>query len=271
MSRDAVAITDSWFSSEAEDAYHVADAVTREPDKTEEAPEMLPRLGVEGEAPPVRESAYGPVEGYVAKRSATATKTDTPIIETPQSISVVSRKDMDIKNVRGIGDAVAYSSGVFSETTGEKSSFGGSNIKIRGYGGGDLATGASGNLRLDGLMVTTYGGYQTSNLDPWLFERIEVLKGPASVLFGQINPGGIINQISKRPHDGMYNQIRFGSGNFDKASVMFDLGAELNEAWQLRIVGLGLDGETQQIYGERERYLIAPSLRWTNGATDLIL
>ena len=229
----------------------------------------LPQVNISGES--IQESAYGPVEGYVAKRSATATKTDTPIIETPQSISVVSRKDMDIRNVRDIGDAVAYSSGVLGGTAGEKNLFGGSSIKIRGHGGrGSNTSGASGNLHLDGLRFTA-AGYQNSNLDPWLFERIEVLKGPGSVLFGQTHPGGLINQISKRPHGDMYNQIRFGSGNFDKASVMFDLGAELNDAWQLRIVGLGLDGETQQIYGERERYLIAPSLRWTNGATDLIL
>ena len=227
----------------------------------------LPQVNISGES--IQESAYGPVEGYVAKRSATATKTDTPIIETPQSISVTSREDMDIRNVRDIGDAVAYSSGVLGETVGEKSLFGGSGIRIRGYGV-SYGSGSSTNLYLDGLRVAAHGA-QSSNFDPWLFERIEVLKGPASVLFGQTQPGGLINQISKRPHDGMYNQIRFGSGNFDQASVMFDLGAELNDAWQLRIVGLGLDGESQQIYGERERYLIAPSLRWTNGATDLIL
>ena len=227
----------------------------------------LPQVNISGES--IQESAYGPVEGYVAKRSATATKTDTPVIEMPQSISVTSREDMEIRNVRDTSDAVAYSSGVFSGMTGEKGSFGGGNIGIRGYGG-NASSGANRNLYLDGLKIAVFG-YESDNLDPWLLERIEVLKGPSSVLFGQTYPGGIINQISKRPHDDMYNQIRFGSGNFDKASVMFDLGAELNDAWQLRIVGLGLDGETQQIYGERERYLIAPSLRWTNGATDLIL
>lgn len=228
----------------------------------------LPQVSISGES--IQESAYGPVEGYVAKRSATATKTDTPVIETPQSISVISRKDMDIRDVRDdIGDAAAYSSGVLVGMTGAKNLFGGSSIMIRGYGSSGSG-GRTMNLHLDGLRFAGMF-YGTNNLDPWLFERIEVLKGPASVLFGQSHPGGIVNQISKRPHDGMYNQIRFGSGNFDQASVAFDLGAELNDAWQLRIVGLGLDGETQQIYGERERYLIAPSLRWTNGATDLIL
>lgn len=269
---DAAAIVGPWSSGEAEDAYHVADAgaVTREPDKIEAAPEMLPRLGVEGEASSMRESAYGPVQGYAAKRSATATKTDTPVIETPQSISVISRKDMDIRDVRDdIGDAAAYSSGALVGMAGAKNVFGGSNMMIRGHGR-RTSSGATLNLFLDGLKFEGMF-YSTNNLDPWLFERIEVLKGPASVLFGQSHPGGIVNLISKRPHDGMYNQIRFSSGNFDKAGVAFDLGAELNDAWQLRIVGLGLDGETQQIYSERERYLIAPSLRWTNGATDLIL
>lgn len=108
-------------------------------------------------------------------------------------------------------------------------------------------------------------------MDPWLFERVEVFKGPSSVLFGQTQPGGIVNRVTKRPHDGMYNQVRLGSGNFDRASLAFDLGAELNDAWQFRIVGLGLNGKTQQIYGKRKRQLIAPSLRWTNGASDLTL
>ena len=230
---------------------------------------MLPRLGVEGEAPPIQESAYGPVEGYIAKRSATATKTDTPIIETPQSISVISRKDMDVRNVRDTGDAVAYTAGILGGTAGEKNIFGGSSIKIRGYGGHSAAgEPASGNTYLDGLKQLAYG-YLGNNLDPWLFERVEVFKGPSSVLFGQAQPGGIVNRVTKRPHGEMYNQVRLGSGNFDSASLAFDLGAELNDAWQFRIVGLGLDGKTQQVYGKRKRQLIAPSLRWTNGASDL--
>ena len=234
----------------------------------EEEPEMLPPLTVEGETWVFEESAYESFEGYIPKHSSTATKTDTLIIETPQSISVVSRRDMDIRNVRDVGEAVAYTAGAMAGSVGEKTLFGGDSTIIRGFGGGS-SSGVSNNAYLDGTKL--YRSYPGTNMDPWLFERVEVLKGPASVLFGQMEPGGIINRVSKRPYIGMRNQIRLGTGNFDKAHLAFDLGAELSDAWQLRVVGLALDGEARQVHSERERQLIAPSLRWTNGASDLTL
>ena len=230
---------------------------------------MLPPLTVEGETWVFEESAYESFEGYIPKHSSTATKTDTPIIETPQSISVVSRKDMDIRDVRDVGEAVAYTSGASAGMRGEKTLFGGNSINIRGFGGNGT-TGMSFNSYLDGTKLQLFG-YSGFNMDPWLFERIEVLKGPASVLFGQTEPGGIVNRVSKRPYIGMLNQIRLGTGNFDKAHLAFDLGAELSDAWQFRAVGLAVDGEARQVHSERERQLIAPSLRWTNGASDLTL
>ena len=225
---------------------------------------MLPPLTVEGETWVFEESAYESFEGYIPKHSSTATKTDTPIIETPQSISVVSRRDMDIRDVRGVGEAVAYTSGVTAGSVGDISLSQGDNPVIRGFG---VATYPK-NAYLDGTKLEHYISYSGVNMDPWLFERVEVLKGPASVLFGQTVPGGIINRVSKRPYIGMLNQIRLGTGNFDKAHLAFDLGAELSDAWQLRMVGLALDGEARQVHSERERQLIAPSLRWTNGASD---
>ena len=230
---------------------------------------MLPPLTVEGETWVFEESAYESFEGYIPKHSSTATKTDTPIIETPQSISVVSRRDMDIRDVRDVGEAVAYTAGIMAGNVGEKVLFGGDSTMIRGFGGG-TSSGASYNAYLDGTRLYEFG-YIGANLDPWLFERIEVLKGPASVLFGQTEPGGIVNRVSKRPYIGMLNQIRLGAGNFDKAQVAFDLGVELSDAWQFRAVGLALDGEARQVHSERERQLIAPSLRWTNGDSDLTL
>ena len=232
----------------------------------EEEPEMLPPLTVEGETWVFEESAYESFEGYIPKHSSTATKTDTPIIETPQSISVVSRRDMDIRNVRDVGEAVAYTAGVIAGSIGDRVLSSGDSTIIRGFGSSRTFT----NAYLDGTKLEHFG-YAGVNMDPWLFERVEVLKGPASVLFGQTQPGGIINRVSKRPYIGMLNQIRLGTGNFDKAHLAFDLGAELSDAWQFRAVGLALDGEARQVYSERERQLIAPSLRWTNGDSDLTL
>lgn len=215
------------------------------------------------------EDAYGPVQGIAATRSATGTKTDTPIIETPQSISVISRKEMDMRNVRDVGDAVSYTSGISAGSTGETTLFGGNNIRVRGYGGSGSA-GSSFNEYLDGLKLQGTS-FASSNLDPWLFERVEVLKGPASVLFGQTQPGGIVNMVSKRPHADMINEVRLGTGNFDEASAAFDLGSTSGDQWLFRVVGLGLRGKTQQDHSKRERQLLAPSLRWTDGTTDITL
>ena len=150
---------------------------------------MLPPLTVEGETWVFEESAYESFEGYIPKHSSTATKTDTPIIETPQSISVVSRRDMDIRNVRGVGEAVAYTSGVTAGSIGERALFTGDGTMIRGFGDAGVPT----NAYLDVTKLENFG-YIGVNMDPWLFERVEVLKGPASVLFGQTEPGGIVNR-----------------------------------------------------------------------------
>jgi iron complex outermembrane receptor protein len=226
--------------------------------------------------PPVKISAgsiqgypYGPEVSYVAKQSVTATKTDTPIIETPLSISVISRKEMDDRRVSNVGEAVSYTSGVSTGRTGTTALFGGNNIMIRGFGGGGTA-GASFNEYLDGLRLPI-ASFVSANLDPWLLERVEVLKGPASVLYGQIQPGGIVNLISKRPHYGMSNALRLRTGKFDEFGIAFDLGGEFNDNWQARVVGLSLTGDTQQDHSKRDRQVVAPSLRWTNGTTDFIL
>lgn len=240
--------------------------VIKEP-VTNVAPEVLSEVTVTGVEE--HENAWGHLNGKVAKRSSTGTKTDTPIIETPQSISVITRDEMDERNVRDIGDAVAYISGVTTGSTGETTLFGGNNIRVRGFGGNGTA-GASFNEYMDGLKLQS-SDYVSANLDPWLFERIEVLKGPASVLFGQTQPGGIVNMISKRPNADMVNKIRIGTGNFDGASAAFDIGGELNEGLLFRIAGLGLDGDTQQDYSDRKRQLLAPSLRWANETTDITI
>ncbi len=249
--------------------YIVADettvAIEKPGQQSDAGPIVLGPITVEGKTG----SAYGPVDGYVATRSATATKTDTPIIETPQSISVISREEMDDRDVRDVGEVVSYTSGVFAGGTGETKLFGGSSVRIRGFGGGGTA-GASFNEYLDGLKLQG-SNYVVSNFDPWLFERVEVLKGPTSVLFGQTQPGGIVNMISKRPHADMVNAIRLGTGNFDHGNAALDVGGELNDEWRFRLVGLGLTGDTQQDHSDRKRSLVAPALHWTDGRTDLTL
>lgn len=95
----------------------------------EPTPVTLPPVEVFADAP--SEVAHGPVDGYVATRSATATKTDTPLIETPQSISVITRDQMEAQNVTDLGEALRYTPGIQGETFGfePRTTF----LRIRGF------------------------------------------------------------------------------------------------------------------------------------------
>lgn len=215
-----------------------------------------------------RESALD--TGYLAERSSMATKTSTPLTETPQSISVVTRSEMDARGVRDMGDATAYTSGVFAGNSGETSRyFGGNGIQIRGFGGNGSA-GNSFNEYLDGLRMRGTL-FADSNLDSYLFERLEVVKGPASVLYGQTQPGGVVNTVSKRPTDNMKNEIVLGSGNRDELSGAIDIGDRLSENILFRVTAKVIDGDTQQDPSDRKRLLFAPSMTWEGENTSITL
>ncbi len=219
---------------------------------------MLGPVTVEGTA----ESPYGPVDGYVATRSATGTKTDTPLIETPQSISVITRDQMDARAVRDIGETVQYTAGVRSNLQGESSGLGGSSISIRGFGGNGTA-GASFSEYVDGLRI---GGtnFAVAGFEPYLFERIEVLKGPSSVLYGQSTPAGVVNHVSKRPPVEPLREIRVGGGSFDRKEGAFDLGGALDDGERVlvRLTGLFMDSDGQTDFTSRQRKAIAPAITW---------
>ncbi|MET0366647.1 MAG: TonB-dependent receptor plug domain-containing protein, partial [Methylobacterium sp.] len=136
------------------------------------------------------EDPRGPVAGYVATRSATATKTNTRLVETPQSITVVGRKQIDSQNAQTLTQATQYVAGAFSGSFGfdTRNTF----IYLRGFNVSDYG------IYRDGLQTLNYGfGY--FNVNTFGLERIEILRGPAAVLFGAGSPGGIVNQVSKRP------------------------------------------------------------------------
>ncbi|NHZ89924.1 TonB-dependent siderophore receptor [Massilia sp. CCM 8733] len=206
-------------------------------------------------------------QGYVASRSAAATKTDTPLIETPQAISVITRAEMDARNVRDLGEAVAYSAGVTSGGTGETTLFGGNSVRVRGFGGGGTA-GFSFNEYLDGMKLQGTG-YDGGNLDPYLLERVDVVKGPASVLFGQTQPGGIVNMVSKRAGADMVNEVRLGAGTRSHVDAGVDAGGAIGSHLHWRVTGLALDEHLQQDPAKRKRKVVAPSLTWSNGKTSL--
>lgn len=218
--------------------------------------DQLPEVKVSAD----QEKANGVVNGYVAKRAKTATKTDTPIVETPQSISVITRDQMRDQNVQSVQEALRYSAGVTADQYGSDSRA--DNITIRG---------AEGTQYLDGLrQVNTY--YQDlARPDPYTLERIEILRGPSAMLFGSGGVGGIVNLVTKRPQETAQNQISVSLGNYDSKQIQADFTGPVADTNNLfyRLVFVGRDYGTQVDHTEDKRTVIAPSLTWKNDKTSV--
>jgi iron complex outermembrane receptor protein len=219
----------------------------------------LPALTVTGQ----QETALTPVTGYVANRQVTGTKTDTPLIETPQSISVIPADQIRDQNAQSLNQAVRYTAGVTPETRGAVSTRY-DQLTIRGF---DADTYWNG-LKLQSLY------YAVPQLDPFLLERVEVLKGPTSVLYGQSPAGGLINQVSKRPLATPQNEVgfEFGTNNHLRGTADFTgpIDAEGKFLYRFSAVGLTEDGQFRTT--ENERVALAPSFTWRPDAdTSLTL
>ena len=214
----------------------------------------------------VAESAWGPVDGYVASRSASATKTDTPILEIPQSINVVTAEQVQNQGARNLTQALRYTPGLNIGGFTDRNSIA-DEITSRGF--------APTPLYFDGAYVPYAGSLGGApQIDPYTLERIEVLKGPSSVLFGQNQPGGLVNMVSKRPTAEARNQVRLGAGSYNRVNGAFDSSGPLDGQGEFtyRLIGVANKGNEQVDHTHSERTLLAPSLSWTpNEATRLTL
>lgn len=212
------------------------------------------------------ESAYGPVDGYVATRSASATKTDTPILEIPQAINVVTADQVAVQGARNLTQALRYTPGLSTGGFTDRNVIA-DEITSRGF--------APTPLYLDGAYMPYAGSLGGApQIDPYTLERIEVLKGPSSVLFGQNQPGGLINMVSKRPTSEQRSQVKLGAGSYNRVNGAFDSSGALDEQKEFtyRLVGLAKKGNEQVAHTNTERTLLAPSLTWSaNDSTSLTL
>jgi iron complex outermembrane receptor protein len=223
---------------------------------------QLDPITVEGQRS--QETAYGPVQGYVATRSATATKSDAPVIEVPQSLSVITRDQMDDRNVQTLNDSLRYSAGVQAGDTGDLTT---ESFSIRGFNAPYLSLYRDGTRQM-------FRAFD-SVVEPYGLERIEVLRGPASVLYGQGVPGGVVNLVTKRPSDQTVREAQLEIGNFDRYQGAFDLGGAVSDdkSLQLRLTALARKSDTQIDYVPDDRVYVAPALRWQSPeiGTDLTL
>ncbi|WP_367872107.1 TonB-dependent siderophore receptor [Luteolibacter sp. Populi] len=197
----------------------------------------------------------------VAKAAEAPTKTDTPLIETPQSVSVISRAEIERRGAQSVAEALTYTPGVLVGAGGEDSRF--DDILIRGYDAGSTST----NMYRDGLRVPAGGQWTRSQFDVFGLESIEVLKGPSAVLFGQVAPGGLINQTSKRPTSDTRGMVSSQYGSFGTWQLAADSSGPLDTEGRFlyRIAGLYRDGGSQIDHTDLERKFIAPSFTWNIG------
>ncbi|WP_233125115.1 MULTISPECIES: TonB-dependent siderophore receptor [Agrobacterium] len=195
----------------------------------------------------------GPVDGYVAKTSATASKTGTPILETQQSISVVTRDQIEAQAAQTLGEALNYSAGVVGQPFGSDPRF--DSPIVRGFDGRQLQY-------LNSLKLMRTAGAPTVEI--YGLERVDVLRGPASVMYGQGNPGGIINQVSKRPQFENFGEVGTQIGSYDNYGGFFDLGGVIpdHDEFAYRLTGLAKTSGAQTDYLDNDRYFIAPALTW---------
>lgn len=201
----------------------------------------LPTLTVRGEQE----------RGYSVKGASTATKTDTSLLQTPVSVQVVPKAVLDDKQAITMSDAVnGHVSGVLGRTGG---GFLYDNFIIRGFSGTGF-----GDAYRNGL-YNRQDIYDLANV-----ERLEILKGPAAVLYGRIEPGGLVNYVTKRPLDTRYNAIQqqIGTDHQFRTSIDATGPFDSGRTFLYRINGAYTDDESFRDFVGNERYFIAPVLTW---------
>ncbi|MCE5984949.1 TonB-dependent siderophore receptor [Pseudomonas sp. LF19] len=198
------------------------------------------------------ESAWGPATGFTATRTAAGTKTDTPIVEVPRSMSVITREQLDDRQVLNLNDALRYTAGV--QSSGYGSDTRADWLRVRGFDPTQF---------LDGLPLPK-GSFANPKVEPWNLERIAVLRGPASSVYGQTPPGGMLDMVSRRPQAESAHQIEAQVGSNNHRQINFDSTGKIDEQGQFlyRVSGVVRDSGAPTDHVPDKRYNLAPSLTW---------
>ena len=186
-----------------------------------------------------------------------ATKLLTPLVETPQAVSVISQSQMQQQGAVSVQRAVSYTPGVFSNQVGASNRF--DYLVLRGFSDGSL-----GNTYLNGLKILgDTNSHSSLVIDPWFLESIEVVRGPAAVLYGQSSPGGIVALQTRRPEFDTFGEVEIGVGTNRQRYSALDLNdtaADGRLAWRLDAKARRSDTQVDKV--REERYVLMPSLTW---------
>ncbi|WDM61588.1 TonB-dependent siderophore receptor [Pseudomonas sp. NEEL19] len=201
-------------------------------------------------------NALGSTEGYNATHSQVATKTSMPLVETSQSVSVVTRQQIDDQGSQTVAQAMRYTPGVLTNPYGATHRY--DYVAMRGFNDGSVD-----NIYVDGLKsMGDNGTYSTMQVDPYFLERIDILKGPSSVLYGRSSPGGLVALTTKKPLFSAYHQVQATVGTQGQRGMGFDFSGPVDEDQRIayRLTGLADASDTQFDHNKEERYAIAPAI-----------
>lgn len=186
---------------------------------------------------------------FVPSASISASKNDIPLIETPQSISVVTRDQIDLLNFIDVQQAVRYTSGIVGENYGPDLRY--DFLTIRGF---------SPIQYIDGVQAPISATIPNVGVDLYGFEGLDILKGPSSVLYGTVPPGGIYNVTSRRPSFEFGGEVAAQYGTDDYKQIRGTLTGPLSDGVAVRLTGLYLDRDSQVDFVHAKRSYIAPAV-----------
>jgi len=211
----------------------------------------LQPITVEGDG-----DAAGPDATIVGRATLTGTKTDTPVVDVPAAVSIVTEQELKARQVENMQQALAYTAGVSTDEFGNDDRY--DYFRIRGFDATSLGT------YRDGLPMRIPAWFTWARLEPYGLQRVEVLKGSTSTLFGLNAPGGLVNAITKRPQATPHGEVTVELGENAQKALKFDVGgaADKDGVWSYRLTGLMQDAETSFAETRDDRRYIAPALTY---------
>lgn len=229
--------------------------VCLQPAAAQEQASQLEKIVVEGEGG----SSAATGDRILQKQTTSATKTKTPVAETPQSVTTIPRKQIDEQNPQTVSEALRYTAGVLADRD-SNSRY--DSIFLRGFGAFGLDT--SYVNYLDGLKLPRGQAFAQPSIDPYLLDRIDVLKGPSALLYGQVSPGGLVNQVSRMPSAQPSNEIRIEGGSHGRVQSGLTSTGALTEDGSLQygVSAIGRLSGTRYEDVDEKRFGIAPVITW---------
>lgn len=184
----------------------------------------------------------------------TATKTSLEPEETPQGITVLDGEQLEQRGVKSLNQALRYAPGVITEQKGSSVTMY-DTFSIRGF--------SNNQSYYDGLVLPFLTGWNLQpQIDPIAIQQVEVFKGPTSVLYGSMPPGGMVNMIAKSPQQEQSSTVGLATGSRNLVEASLDTTGSLSDDVTYRLITLARTQDSQVDNAKEERYLIAPSLDW---------